>query len=108
MQRRRVDRPWVLEICPASTLKREGLYMSYKDGPYEHRAARECILERLEAASALSISTPAVREAVLDDRGGDALDSVIAALATFRALRDPAHLVVESGSPYALEGYVYV
>ena len=108
MQRRRADRAWVLEICPASTLKVAGLYMSYKDGPYEHRAARECILERLEATSALSLSTPAVREAVLNDRGGDALDSVIAALATFRALRDPAHLVVESGSPYALEGYVYV
>jgi hypothetical protein len=108
MQRRRADRPWVLEICPASTLKRAGLYMSYKDGPYEHRAARECILERLQATSAVSISTPAVRAAVLDNRGGDALDSVIAALATFRALRDPAHLVVESGSPYALEGYVYV
>jgi len=108
MQRRRPDRPWVLEICPASTLKVAGLYMSYKDGPYEHRAARECILERLEATSAVSISTPAVREAVLDDRGGDALDSVIAALATFRALRDPAYLVVESGSAYALEGYVYV
>ena len=108
MQRRRADRPWVLEICPASTLKVAGLYMSYKDGPYEHRAARECILERLEATSAVSISTPAIREAVLDDRGGDALDSVIAALATFRALCDPASLVVESGSPYALEGYVYV
>jgi hypothetical protein len=108
MQRRRADRAWVLEICPASTLKQEWLYMPYKGRADEHRAARGHILERLEATSALSISTPAVREAVLDDRGGDALDSVIAALATFRALRDPAHLVVESGSPYALEGYVYV
>jgi len=108
MQRRRADRAWVLEICPASTLKQEWLYMPYKGRADEHRAARGHILERLEAMSALSISMPAVREAVLDDRGGDALDSVIAALATFRPLRDPAHLVVESGSPYALEGYVYV
>jgi hypothetical protein len=40
--------------------------------------------------------------------GGDALDSVIAALATFKALRDPAFPAVESNDAYALEGYVYV
>ena len=110
MQRRRADKPWILEICPASTLKEARLYMHmpYKGRTEEHRAARAHILERLEATGELSIAAPAVRAAVLGDHGGDALDSVIAALATFRALRDPIPIVVKGGEPYALEGYVYV
>ncbi len=108
MQTALPDRPWVLEICPASTLKRQGLYLSYKGGTDAHHTARVLVLERLEAIGALSTPTQAVRSAILEDRGGDALDSVIAAFATFRALRDPALLAVEGNEAYALEGYVYV
>lgn len=108
MQRAQPDRAWLLEICPASTLKREGMYWPYKGKMDEHRTARASILERLEATGTLSIPAPAVRSAVLEDRGGDALDSVIAALAAFRALRAPAFPGVEGNDAYVLEGYVYV
>jgi hypothetical protein len=108
-QRMLPGRPWVLEICPASTLKHCGLYLpGYKRGGDEGYAARERILEGMEATGALCSLPSDLRTVVLSDRGGDALDSVIAALATFRALRDPALLVVEGGTAYALEGYVYV
>ena len=39
-------------------------------------------------------------EHLLEDRNGDALDSVIAAMATFRAIK--------TMSSYTIEGYVYV
>jgi hypothetical protein len=100
MQRVEPDKPWILEICPASTLKREGLYLpGYKnrEGGY---SARVRILDGLEATGSLSVSSPDLRSMILNEPRGDALDSVVAAFATWRALRDDAD--------YALEGFVYV
>lgn len=118
MQDAVAGRPWALEICPASTLKArwEELYVPYKGATDEHRAARARILERLEAPGAVSIPDSRVRARVLDDDGGDALDGVIAAFATFEALRgsSPAAMVRPPGDverakdAYRIEGYVYV
>jgi hypothetical protein len=100
-------RPWVMEICPASTLKRENLYWPYKGKSREHYAVRARILEEIERRVLLSLPAP-LRKMILDDPGGDALDSVVAAFAVLRALRDPGGLAVGSNEAYALEGYVYV
>jgi hypothetical protein len=108
MQKTAADRPWILEICPASTLKQAGLYMPYKGRTEEHRTARASILEHLECTGALSVPASSLRSKLLDDRGGDALDSVIGALATFRALCSPDLLAVGHESPYGVEGFVYV
>jgi hypothetical protein len=103
------DMPWVLEICPASTLKREKLYgyRPYKGRADTCRANRKVILGRLRAAS-LMIPERVVRSTILEDRGGDALDSVVAAWAVFRALHYPGFPSVAGSSAYAIEGYVYV
>ena len=102
-------RPWLLEVCPASTLKLElpALYVSYKGRSAEHRKARRRILEAARERSAMSLPD-AVRNAVLDDAGGDALDSVIAAWATLRAVRQPDQPSDGQQQACALEGYVYV
>lgn len=101
--------PWALEICPASTLKEERIPSQYyKRKSDEGRETRRYILSQIEAREILSVPEPDVRSRILDDPGGDALDSVIAALATFRAIRDPAFPVTEDSQVYALEGYVYV
>lgn len=105
MQRLRPRRPWVFEICPASLLKREQLYLPYKGRSEGRRAARARILARMEARVPLSFATSALRSAVTRDPYGDALDSVIAAWGAFRALRQPPPPL---SSAYALEGYVYV
>ncbi len=108
MQTPAPGKPWVLEICPASTLKRESLYWPYKDKSAKHALARERILEAIEQ-SAPSLSVPEMlRPVILDDPGGDALDSVVAAFAVFRALRNPAGVAAIGDSVYTLEGYVYV
>jgi len=100
-------RPWVLEICPASTLKRCGLYRPYKGRTPNLRRARRAILDALCRREVLRFTAPGVTQAALDDAGGDALDSIIAALATARAAREgwrhgPSDL------PYCVEGAVYV
>jgi len=106
MQRPLPDRAWVLEICPASTLKRENLSLSYKGGDKKHRVARTRILGGIERRRFLRCKEESLRSRILDNPGGDALDSVIAAFATFTALKNG--FTSEENSPYALEGWVYV
>lgn len=102
------DKPWIVEICPAATLKKENVYRSYKGKSEEHYAARAVICEKFEGLGFLNISNPALRSAVLDDQNGDALDSVIAAVAALQALHTPVTFNAVKDTGHALEGYVYV
>jgi hypothetical protein len=99
-------RPWIIEICPASTLRKEGLGFPYKGSGMKRRAAREKILTSMEKTGAVKVGKSSVRKRIIEDRGGDALDSVIAAYATFKALRQG--LASETSRPYTIEGRVYV
>jgi hypothetical protein len=101
------EHPWVLEVCPASTLKQEGLHRPYKGRKPVHYQSRVRILESLETTGLISVSER-LRATVLRDHGGDALDSVIAAFATFRAVSQPSGLSITSGEAYTREGYVYL
>lgn len=42
------DKPWIFEVCPASTLKKEGIYLSYKGNSSNNREAREKLLNHFE------------------------------------------------------------
>lgn len=106
MQQRQHGKPWILEICPASTLKKKDLYKQYKGKRYQDQ--RALILEALEKTSSLSIPQQSIRKNILDDRGGDALDSIIAAFATFQAIADPTAFSGREYSAYLLEGYVFL
>ena len=105
------ERPWLLEICPAVTLKRMGLYRPYKGREPRHAAMRRAILAALEPATPLLLPR-ALRRKILADTEGDALDSVIAACTAFRLL---AHGVAalypvlppEAARRAALEAWVY-
>ncbi|MBN8729315.1 MAG: DUF429 domain-containing protein [Acidobacteria bacterium] len=66
----------LIEVCPASTLQHLGLRVPYKGPGAQLWAAREELARAFEA--------PAL---VVDDPGGDALDSVIAARVAAQALR---------------------
>lgn len=97
---------WLIEICPASTLKHLGLSRPYKDAKgRDYRTARQALLS--EITQPLGIQVPdAIMGKVRDDRDGDALDSIIAATTTFRALRDEIDKDTVGG-PSLVEGYVY-
>jgi len=97
----------VLEIYPAGTLRRLGAVDErYKESTDEAAARRETILGALSAATDLEVDLPeAVRKRALEDAGGDALDSIVAALATARAVS----LDFEPPGEYdAREGCIYV
>ncbi len=78
MQKQSAGKPWLIEVCPASYLKREGYNLSYKGRTEEKFQARMEIIKFLEKEKGLKFESRGIRETVLNNRGGDALDSVIA------------------------------
>lgn len=108
MQRPKEGKPWVMEICPASTLKKERLYVSYKGLTVEHRRARSHLLEQIEQRGPVCVRDTRIRSAIVKDPGGDALDSLVASMAVFRALTNRAPYHIHLRSPYRIEGYVFV
>jgi len=98
--------PSLLEICPASTLRRLGLAgLPYKRGARpEGRAAREAILERLIEDNGVTLEPIPMKRAV-QDTGGDALDSVLAAVATYHAVTSNGLTTADANG--RLEGRVY-
>ena len=100
--------PWLIETCPASTLKRLDLYRPYMGREDDRRAQRRAILEHLTGAGRLIVDEDDDTEAMLGDTGGDALDAVIAAVATAWAVRDPAFpRLPEWDERYRMEAVVY-
>jgi len=105
MQRQRGDSAWLIEVCPASTLKAAGLYFSYKGLGPDRLRARKQILAALVERGLLHRLTPRMETEVLQNTGGDALDSVIAAIAVGRSVN--AGLFAPIDAIEAIEGRVY-
>jgi hypothetical protein len=108
MQRPSAGKAWVMEVCPASVLKSLGLYnFQYKGKERKHREGRERILGRVKNTTPLRIEQSGLEKRVLENHGGDALDSVIAAAATYQAVRRKDLFAPRDGTLWRLEGYVY-
>jgi|GEM_PF-719358 len=81
MQTGTTNHSWVVETCPASLIKRALNVKKtpvYKGKTDPHRMQRERILDTLLETDGVYIS-PEYRVMILDQTGGDALDSVIMA-----------------------------
>lgn len=99
--------PWIIEICPASTLKSHQIYsLPYKGRSQIAEANRQKILNALHGVAASQLTFDQQKR-IIENRGGDALDSLIAALATFNAHRNKVFQKVPE-QPYAFEGHVYL
>ena len=110
MQKPIVGKSWILEICPASTLKDYDLYQKYK---YRNRKddrpeIRSIILDMIETIVPLRFQNNGIRELIIGDTHGDALDSVIAAIAIFRALKSDIMPQENWKDFWKIKGYVYV
>lgn len=104
MQYRRRGRPWLIEVCPASTLRRASLPTSYKGKTERERVARERVLRALDGQG---VSVPErLRDRALADAAGDALDALVAAYACHRALARGFALDA-CRAEHLLEGYIF-
>lgn len=84
MQKPVQGKPLIAEICPASTLKTESLYVPYKGRGDALRNARAEILREVTRRGLLSPIRGKLRNTILDNTGGDALDAVLSAVAAAR------------------------
>lgn len=107
--------PWLLEICPKSTLIHLKLHPDcspYKGNRGTHEARlknRRHILCQLKSRGVLLTDALAKSDRVVGDDAGDALDSVIAAFATCRADLNSVKMGPDAEREhYMVEGYVYV
>ncbi|MDG6243015.1 MAG: hypothetical protein QCH31_01290 [Methanolobus sp.] len=105
MQEPLEDKPWLMEICPASTLKSEGLYMAYKGRSEKEKITRGYILEEMVNKC---VTIPGhLKERMINNYDGDALDSFIAAYATFRSLARIDDIIGRLPDIYLREGYTF-
>lgn len=95
-------KPTLIEVCAACTLKSIDLYPSYKGKEPKHRQARKRILDHFIDRGVLAAPVRRMRQLLLDNEGGDALDAVIGAVATARA-----DLTTDPDAHQRLEGRVY-
>jgi hypothetical protein len=101
----------VVEACPSSTLKRLGLpHQNYKQptgGPLTAKRlrTRRAILEGLLRRVKIDDHH---RRVIMRNPGGDAMDSVIAALGTAEAWLAADHRAIARHPRYPLEGRLYV
>lgn len=99
-------KPTLVEICPASTLKRLRLYRSYKLKGDTGTSARSAILAALAARGIVAPLADDIRQIVIADRGGDALDAVLAAVGAARTADAP--IMMTSPDPNeSLEGRIF-
>jgi len=101
MQPREQDRPRLIEVYPAATFGRLGLYRTgYKGRNTGERERRETTIEELQEREDIEISKSAAEAAY---ESADALDSIGAALATWRAVREGL-----DREHNGIEGHLYV
>ncbi|MFQ5582911.1 MAG: hypothetical protein ACE5GL_00560 [Calditrichia bacterium] len=97
----------LIEVCPASLLKREGLYSPYKGRKHTHRLTREKILDYFPGKHKITIRDWSIVETILSNTSGDALDSFLAAVITARNVCYRTLLPQNPNPMYGAEGYVY-
>jgi hypothetical protein len=91
----------LLEICPASLLKREKLYLSYKGKSETQLLNREAILSGISEKYCVEISDD-IRLKAVENSEGDALDAILAAICVFKTKDFSAQSALDT-----LEGRVY-
>ncbi|MCL6647002.1 MAG: DUF429 domain-containing protein [Chloroflexi bacterium] len=101
----RVGRPWVLEVCPAVTLRQAGWRLPYKGRSARATAGRGALLAWLQQ-NGLQLADPTFADQALADAAGDALDALIAAVTVALVLAQPEALQRVAGTERC-EGWVY-
>jgi hypothetical protein len=92
MQEAVAGKTMLLEACPASLLKAEGLHRTYKGRSAAARNQRAVIIKALAQLRLLVSPKGKLLTTLLNNEGGDALDAVLAGLCAMRACADPTNL----------------
>lgn len=94
----------IIEICPACTLKNLGLYLPYKGKTVSHSNNRINILDSL----GISNIAEHMKRLILDNSGGDALDSIVAVKAVYNYVNKKPKWFEFIDQNEMTEGKVYI
>ena len=97
--------PFWSPICSGRARELEKIQKGKTD---QHRHNRWEILQEIVRIGPMHIDQPEICRKIIEDTGGDALDSVIATIATFRSLKNNAKPPEDWKDFWTIEGYVYV
>lgn len=100
-------KPIFIEVSPPATLRRARISPPFKGAAPLARRAREGVLEAYERLGQLWPLPVEVRERVLDDAEGDALNAVVSAVAAAWASQHRERWKTPSDSPYMIEGRIF-
>src|SRR2546427_5296027 len=106
MQQPLPERPWLIEVCPASSLARKHGSPPYKGGK-AGRGERSRLLASLQGKYPLSIPRSETKSAILDQGGGDAIDALVAVVAVVHNLQNRFRPSPGVDPPPKVLGYVY-
>ncbi|MGD8328694.1 MAG: DUF429 domain-containing protein [Acidobacteriota bacterium] len=99
---------YLMEVCPASVLTALDLSkVGYKGDEEQAAAKRQAIFRHLVDAGLVRPAPRALRNRVIEQPGGDALDAVLAAVGAWHGYRDHDHAALHADPVYAREGFVY-
>lgn len=104
MQQQLPHKAFVAEICPACTLKRNGIYVPYKGKNKRELENRRMILSAIKTWK-IELGEE-VMKAALENTEGDAIDSILAAYASYIALQK-METDIPLAEEYASEGMIY-
>ena len=99
--------PNLLEVCPASYLKKQGLYQPYKGKAARHLQQRQKILGHLTDIIDFGNESCPIREKLLADNNGDALDSILCAVIAYQNGMRRRSYPESLSAKFATEGNVY-
>jgi len=99
---------YLMEVCPASVLTALRYpSQGYKGGDEDNRRQRQELLLRLVNDGLVRPAARDLRNRIVDNESGDALDAVLAAVGTWRGYRGVDHAALRADPVYAAEGFVY-
>ncbi len=99
---------YLMEVCPASVLKAlDYPARGYKGAGEQTATQRRAIVSRLVDDGLVRPLSRALRERIVADADGDAVDAVLAAVGAWRGYRDYDHAKLRADPHYGVEGFVY-
>lgn len=107
MQEPAPGRATLIEVCPASLLKKEGLYFPYKGKERKQAENRKKFFRYFLEKGKIGLRHSTIANTILSNTSGDALDSLLAAVITARNVRYGTLLPQNPNPMYEAEGYVY-
>lgn len=105
MQAETAGKPVVAEVCPSSTLRQFNMHREYKGSGAKAGEQRSIIIDFLKEHKLIRIDDDDIHRKIVSDNEGDALDSVVAAIAASSVPSDIRGIT--DNHQYMLEGYVF-